>query len=104
MYQWSEAVPAPNTLGTGTVWFVGNGYNTGVPSPSAFRFLDSTFVENSAALGGAVYLSDANADLSVLRCSFIRNVAYSSGGAIYFQAARAGQIFMVASTWFVDNE
>ena len=93
-----------NTLGTGTVWFTGNGYSSSTPGPSAFRFLDSTFVENSAALGGAVYLSDANADLSVLRCSFIRNVAYSSGGAIYFQAARAGQIFMVASTWFVDNE
>ena len=92
-----------NTLGTGTVWFVGNGYNTGVPGPSAFRFRDSTFVENNAALGGAVYLSDADADLSLLRCSFIQNVAYRSGGAIYFEAARAGQTFMVASSWFLDN-
>ena len=92
-----------NTLGTGTVWFMGNSYSTGVPGPSAFRFLDSTFVENSAALGGAVYLSDANADLSVLRCSFIRNVAYGSGGAIYFEASRAGQTFAVASSWFLDN-
>ena len=65
MYQWSEAVPAPNTLGTGTVWFVGNGYNTGVPSPSAFRFLDSTFVENHAALGGAETLGGSHQHTSV---------------------------------------
>ena len=88
------------TGGQGTVAMKGDIFSSGTPGVSHFRFMLSTFVANRASVGAALYISDPDGDLSVDRCSFIENVAFKKGGAIYSEGARE---MTIDSSWFFNN-
>ena len=89
-----------DTIGYGTVVGAGGGVSVMTPGESDFRFILSTFIGNRAAVGAAIYMNDPLGDLSLDRCSFVENVAFKKGGAIYFEGAREMRI---DSSWFFDN-
>ena len=88
------------TEGLGTVVMPGDGFTLGAPGESHFRFALSTFVANRAAVGAAMHIGDPHGDLSLDRCSFIENVAFKKGGAIYSEGARE---MTIDSSWFFNN-
>ena len=71
------------------------------PSGSSATITDSTFIANSANVGGAVSLPGVDEDSVIDNCTFIDNTASADGGALYFWTEGAG--VTVKDSEFVNN-
>ena len=68
---------------------------------SALTMTDSTFIANSADIGGAVSLPNVGADSIIDNCTFKDNTARADGGALYFWTT--GADVTVTDSEFVNN-
>ena len=71
------------------------------PAGSSATITDSTFIANSANIGGAVSLPGVDEDSLIDNCTFIDNTASADGGALYFWTEGAG--VTVKDSEFVNN-
>ncbi len=71
------------------------------PAGSSAKITDSTFIANSANIGGAVSLPGVDEDSLIDNCTFIDNTASADGGALYFWTEGAG--VTVKDSEFVNN-
>ncbi len=88
-------------VGNGTKTFITNnkkGYGIFRVTASGVAIYNSTFANNSAYEGGAIY-NDGGSSLTVDGCSFVNNSASGSGGAIF--NTHSG--FAVRNCSFVNN-
>ena len=71
------------------------------PDDASAEITDSTFIANSANIGGAVSLPGVTGDSVIDNCTFIDNTASADGGALYFWTE--GADVTVKDSEFVNN-
>ena len=62
--------------------------------------INSTFINNVAKKGGAIYVGDESS-LTTFNCTFIKNKASEDGGAIYFEWCGNDNVIEFCS--FINN-
>ncbi|EAR94250.3 transmembrane protein (macronuclear) [Tetrahymena thermophila SB210] len=78
-----------------------NNMNIVFQSSQQIAIKDSTFQNNTALEGGALYFQNIQQNIELKNCIFINNIAYANGGAIVFDTIK--NIFLDQTTNIKQN-